>query len=106
MLSCFYTRLYVPDEMTHKNTYVGGVLMNNKGVGAVFCLIAAILMSARYLSAAVYMSNAVSWSSDLFQSGLSYIGAPLTIAAIVSLIAGIVFLVVGLYQEIRKPKEK
>ena len=27
--------------------------MNNKGVGAVFCLIAAILMSARYIAAAI-----------------------------------------------------
>lgn len=80
--------------------------MNNKGVGAVFCLIAAILMSARYISAAVYMSNALSWSSDLFQSGLSYIGAPLTIAAIVSLVVGIVFLAFGLYQDRKNPKEK
>lgn len=80
--------------------------MNNKGVGAVFCLIAAILMSARYITAAVFMSNGVSWNSDLFQSGLSYIGSPLKIAAIVSLVAGIVFLGVGLYQDGKKSKEK
>lgn len=31
--------------------------MNNKGVGAIFCLISAILISARYISAAVFMSG-------------------------------------------------
>ena len=80
--------------------------MNNKGVGAIFCLIAAVLMSARYISAAVYMGNSSSWSSELFQSGLSYIGSPLMIASIVSLIAGIVFLGFGLYQDVKSPKRE
>ena len=80
--------------------------MNNKGVGAVFCLIAAILMSARYISAAVYMGNLSSWSSELFQSGLSYIGSPLMIASIVSLVAGIVFLGFGLYQDAKSQKRE
>ena len=78
--------------------------MNNKGVGAVFCLIAAILMSARYISAAVFISNVSTWDSALFQSALSYVGSPLKIAAIVSLVVGIVFLAVGLYQDIKHPK--
>ena len=51
--------------------------MNNKGVGAVFCLISAILTSARYIAAAIFMSNVTSWDSTLFQAGLSYVGAPL-----------------------------
>ena len=76
--------------------------MNNKGIGAVFCLIAALLVSARYLSAAIFMSNVTSWSSELFQNGLSYVGSPLKVAAIVSLIAGICFLVYGLVQDLKK----
>ena len=75
------------------------VKMNNKGIGAVFCLIAAILTSARYLSAAIFMSGVSSWSDQLFAAGLSYVGSPLKIAAIVSLVVGIAFLGYGLYQD-------
>lgn len=69
--------------------------MNNKGVGAVFCLIAAILMSARYLSAALFMSGVSSWDAALFQVGLSYVGSPLKICAVLALAVGIFFLVLG-----------
>ena len=79
--------------------------MNNKGVGADFCLIAAILTAARYLSAAVFMSGVVSWNSSLFQAGLSYVGSPLKICAIAALAAGLVFLAVGILQD-RKNAEK
>ena len=75
--------------------------MNNKGIGAVFCLIAAILMSARYLAAAVYMSGVSSWSDDMFAVGLSYVGAPLMIASVIAMIAGIAFLACGLYQDFK-----
>ena len=79
--------------------------MNNKGVGAVFCLISAILMSARYLSAAVFMSNASSWDASLFQYGLSYIGSPLKVASVVALVAGIVFLGYGLCQDVKSRRK-
>lgn len=79
--------------------------MNNKGVGAVFCLIAAILTAARYLSAAIFMSGVVSWNSSLFQAGLSYVGSTLQILAILALAAGLVFLAVGILQD-RKNAEK
>ena len=59
--------------------------MNNKGVGAVFCLIAALLMAAKYLAAAIFMSGVVSWSGELFRSGLEYVGSPLSIAAGIAL---------------------
>ena len=75
--------------------------MNNKGVGVFFCLIAALLMAARYLSAAVFMSGVASWSAELYQSGLSYVGSPLKIASIAALIAGIAFLAAGVVQELR-----
>ena len=76
--------------------------MSNKGVGAIFCLISAILMSARYVAAAVFMSNVSSWDSSLFQAGLSYVGSPLKVAAIIALIAGICFLGYGIFQESRR----
>ncbi|MBO4676224.1 MAG: hypothetical protein J5633_01630 [Oscillospiraceae bacterium] len=79
--------------------------MNNKGVGVVFCLIAAILAAARYVAAAVFMSNVSSWSEELFQCGLEYVGSPLKIMAVVALIVGIVFLVLGVCQDLRKSKK-
>lgn len=76
--------------------------MNNKGVGAIFCLISAILTSARYLSAAIFMSGLSSWSEALFSNGLQYVGSPLKLASVAALLAGISFLAVGLYQDARK----
>ena len=73
--------------------------MNNKGVGAVFCLIAAILMSARYVTAALFMSSISTWSSDMFRASLEYIGPALPIAAIAALIVGVVFLGVGIFKD-------
>ena len=51
------------------------------------------------------MSNVSSWSEELFQCGLDYVGSPLKIMAIVSLIVGIVFLVLGICQDLRKTKK-
>ena len=73
--------------------------MNNKGVGTIFCLISALLMSARYLSAAIFMSSLGTWSAELFSSALSYVGAPLLIASICALIVGVIFLVAGVMQD-------
>ena len=80
----------------------GGEFLNNKGIGAIFCLISAVLMSARYIAAAIFMSNVVSWDSSLFQAGLSYVGSPLKVAAIIALIAGICFLVYGVVRDFKK----
>ena len=76
--------------------------MNNKGVGAVFCLISAILASARYLAAAVFMSNATSWDAALFEAGLGYVGSPLRIASILALAAGVCFLGYGVFRDSQK----
>ena len=73
--------------------------MNNKSVGVTFCLISAILISAKYISAAMFMSNVTSWDSSLFKSGLDYVGPFLSRASIVALIIGILFLVYGLYTD-------
>ena len=75
---------------------------DNKGVGTVFCLISAILTSTRYIAAAIFMSNVTSWDSTLFQAGLSYVGSPLKITAIIALIVGICFFGYGVFQESKK----
>ncbi len=77
-------------------------IMNNKITGAVFCLIAAILAGARYVAAAIFMSSTSTWSAELFQNSLNYVGPNLLIAAIVALVAGIGFLVCGLLKDGKK----
>ena len=67
--------------------------MNKRGAGAVFCLIASLLFAARYLVAAIFMSNVSSWSDDLFAVGLEYQGSGLLILSIVGFAAGIFYLV-------------
>ena len=76
--------------------------MNNKGIGAIFCLISAILISAKYISAAIFMSNITSWDEDLFASGLENVGPLLSDASLVALVIGILFLGYGIYQDIKK----
>ena len=69
--------------------------MNNKGVGAIFCLIAAILTGVKYIAAAIYMSSTPSWSADTFQDALGYVGSLPTILSIVALVLGVLFLALG-----------
>ena len=71
--------------------------MNNKGVGVIFCLISAILVSAKYISAAMFMSNVTTKDASLFKTGLEYVGPFLSIEAILAMIIGMLFLVYGLY---------
>ena len=78
--------------------------MNNIGIGAVFCLISAILISAKYISAAIFMSGVNTWDATLFAAGLGYVGPFLSIAS-VALIVGLLFLGYGVYEEIGKNKK-
>ena len=75
--------------------------MNNKGIGAIFCLISAVLESTRYIAAAIFMSNVTSWDSSLFREGLSYTGSSLKVMALIALITGLGFLVSGVLQDLR-----
>ena len=79
--------------------------MNNKGIGVVFCLISAILVSAKYLSAAIFISGGTTWDATLFAAGLEYVGPFLSIASVAALIIGILFLGYGVYEEIKKNKK-
>lgn len=76
--------------------------MNDKIVGAIFCFISAFLISAKYISAALFMSNVASWDATLFASGLEYVGSTLSLASIVALVVGIAFIGLGFYQKKKK----
>ena len=69
--------------------------MKRRIVGAIFCLISAILYGCKYLCAAIFMSNVKSWSTENFQAGLEYVGSPLTIISVVALLVGIGSLVMA-----------
>ena len=79
--------------------------MNNRGIGVIFCAIAALLMSVRYMAAAMIMSRMGSWSEDLFKTVLEYLGSPLKIASICALIAGIAFIVYSFFENDKKKGE-
>lgn len=66
--------------------------MNKRGAGICFCFIAALLFSAKYISAAIFGSGVSSWNSQLYGAMLSYIGKGLDIASVLALIAGIIYL--------------
>ena len=73
--------------------------MNNKGVGSIFCLIAALLLGFRYLTAAVYVSGAQSWGNELYSNALGYTGPVLLYTAIAALVIGLCFLAVGIVKD-------
>lgn len=79
--------------------------MNNKGIGAVFCLMSSIFISAKYISASIFMGNISTKDATLFVAGLEYVGPFLTIVALISLIVGILFLGYGLYRDIKENKQ-
>jgi mannose/fructose/N-acetylgalactosamine-specific phosphotransferase system component IIC len=64
-------------------------------VGLGFCAIAAFLFAARYICAAIFGSNVSSWSAELFRAMYGYVGSGLSIAAGVSLLVGIAYLIRG-----------
>ena len=73
--------------------------MNNKGVGAIFCLIAAILMASKYIAVGLFLSNVSSWSAELFSDGLAYVGSLPTILACIALVMGVIFLALGFIKD-------
>lgn len=67
--------------------------MNKRGTGVAFIAIAALLFISRYIAAAIFGSGVASWNEDLFAAMLGYVGTPLLILSIISLIFGIGYLV-------------
>lgn len=54
---------------------------------------ATILFVAHYLTAAIYISNAQSWSRELFSAALDYTGNVLDILSGIALLIGIIYLI-------------
>lgn len=75
--------------------------MNRRAAGVCFCAIAAVLFAARYLTAAIFGSGVMSWDAGLFRAMLEYVGTPLLTLSILSLVAGIAYLI---FSEIKKEK--
>ena len=73
--------------------------MGRRAAGVGLCFIAAFLYSSRYITAAIFGSGVSSWSAELFDTMLQYVGNSITTLSIIALAAGIVYLVLA---EIRK----
>ena len=76
--------------------------MNRRGLGGLFCGIAAFLYVGKYISAAIYASNMTSWSSDMFRDMLAYIGSNIMYVAGIALIIGVTYIVIA---EIKENKD-
>lgn len=66
--------------------------MSRRTTGTVLLAISALLYAARYLSAAIYGSSSASWSAELFNAMLQYIGPGLARWSLAALVVGIVYL--------------
>lgn len=69
--------------------------INRRFAGVVFCFMAAFLFSMRYISAAIFGSNVSSWSSELFGNMLKYTGNGLTVASVIALVVGVIYLILS-----------
>lgn len=79
--------------------------MSKRGTGVAFIAIAALLFSSKYISAAIFGSGILEWHKDLFNEFLSYVGSPLSICSIISLIIGIAYIAWGEYEEYKMKKQ-
>ncbi|XBX09324.1 hypothetical protein QMP26_15535 [Enterocloster clostridioformis] len=78
--------------------------MNKRGTGAIFCLIAGLLLSARYITEAIFMSNVASWDNALFAASLEYQGNGLLICSVISFVLGAIYLIWGEVEDRSKHK--
>ena len=64
-----------------------------KNLGLTLICISAFLYSIRYLSAAIYGSNTQTWSKELFESMLGYVGTGPLVLSWLTLIMGIILII-------------
>lgn len=67
--------------------------MSRRTTGVMLVAVAAQLFSMRYLAAAIFGSGISSWSSELFNAMLQYVGPALLTWSRIALVAGLVYLV-------------
>jgi hypothetical protein len=72
--------------------------MNRRGTGVIFIFISAILFSSSYITAAIFSTGISTWNMELFQSMLEYTGNMLLILSIISLVAGVIYLIIAEFQ--------
>lgn len=72
--------------------------MSRRTTGTLLLVIAAFLFGVRYLSAAIFGSGIASWSSDLFQEMLNYVGTAPRNWSIVAIILGLFYLIWAEYE--------
>ncbi|OAB36671.1 hypothetical protein PMSD_10095 [Paenibacillus macquariensis subsp. defensor] len=73
--------------------------MNRRAAGMIFISIGAFLYGIRYISAAIFGSNASSWNEYLFQAMLDYVGNGPLILSVLSFIIGIIYLIISEFGE-------
>ena len=78
-----------------------GYEMTKRSTGVSFIAISALLISIKYLSAAIYGSGALSWGEGLFEANLSYVGNTLSNCSLLSLFIGIVYIIWEEYEELK-----
>lgn len=75
-------------------------------IGSFLLATSALLYASRYLAAAVFMGPGLNnWGSKLFKAAYRYVGNGLTIWALISLIAGIACIAVGIVRDSNKRRE-
>ena len=79
--------------------------MAKRGAGIAFIAISAFLLSIKYISAAIFGSGVASWDENLFSAMLSYVGNTLSNFSILSLLIGILYIVWGEYEELKREKQ-
>ncbi|MHA7580747.1 hypothetical protein ACX12E_10125 [Paenibacillus vandeheii] len=72
--------------------------MSRRTTGTLLLVIAAFLYGVRYLTAAIFGSGVASWSSDLFQEMLNYVGTAPRNWSMVALIMGLFYLIWAEYE--------
>lgn len=78
--------------------------MNRRTMGCAFVAISAFLYTARYVAAAIYLSNMQSWGPDWFQRSMSYVGQDLHLWALVALIIGVIYLILSEWSDLKRTK--
>jgi len=73
--------------------------MSKRGAGVSFIAISAILISSKYVSAAIFGSGLSNWDKNLFNSMLNYVGNTLTIFSLVTFVFGVSYIFWGEYEE-------
>lgn len=79
--------------------------MTRRGTGIAFIAISALLISIKYISAAVFGSGVTSWDAELFNAMLSYVGNTLSNFSLLSLLIGVGYIGWGEYEDLKRAKE-